>query len=88
MVSTLYHNRPQKPGDKGWVGRARVPMPSTKGYVVRPKWNTEHELNKKGSGKKTLDRYEKHLRKKRQEKMQNKTTHAVPISIEGRHMPL
>lgn len=63
-------------------------MPSTKGYVVRPKWNTEMEFRKRGGGKKTLDRYEKHLRKKKQEKMQGKVTHAVPISIEGRRMPL
>ena len=87
---TFYHtNRPQKPGDKGWIGRARVPMPSTKGYVVRPKWNTEQDpYHKRGSGKKPLDRYEKHMRKRKQEKMQNKVTHAVSISIEGRHMPL
>lgn len=84
---TLYHNSPQKPGDKGWIGRARVPMPSTKGYVVRPKWNTDQEFHKRSS-KKPLDRYEKHLRKKRQEKMQGKATHAVAISVEGRHMPL
>ena len=64
-------------------------MPSTKGYVVRPKWNIDHhQYLKKSPGKKSLDRYEKHLRKKRQESMQNKTTHAVPISIEGRRMPL
>ena len=80
--------RPQKPGDKGWVGRARVPLPSNKGYVVRPKWNTEQEYHKKGSTKKTLNRYEKHLRKQKQEKMQSGSSHAIPISVEGRHMPL
>jgi transcription factor SPN1 len=63
-------------------------MPSTKGYVVRPKWNTDQEFHSKRGSKKPLDRYEKHLRKKKQEKMQSRTTHAVPISVEGRHMPL
>lgn len=79
--------RPQKPGDKGWVGRARVPMPSTRDYVVRPKWNVEQEF-KRGPTKKVLNRYEEHLRKKKQAKQQSKATHAVSISIEGRHMPL
>eukprot|EP00057_Strongylocentrotus_purpuratus_P035353 XP_798740.3 PREDICTED: protein IWS1 homolog [Strongylocentrotus purpuratus] len=75
------------PGMKGWVGRARVPLPSTKDYVVRPKWNVEREFSKVTKKKTRLD---KHSRKMQNMKsaVRNKNPRAVAISIEGRGMSL
>ncbi|KAK2154095.1 hypothetical protein NP493_2224g00012 [Ridgeia piscesae] len=78
--------RALRPGDKGWVYRARVPQPSHKDYVVRPKWNIDERP--KGSQKKILNRYEKHLREFAEKKKTKKTQRAITISIEGRNMSL
>lgn len=73
-----------RPGDKGWVPRARVPMPSTKDYVVRPKSTVDIEIGK--SSKRQATRLDKHLRSFQEKKRSAKMQRAVKISIEGRKL--
>uniref|UniRef100_UPI003AAF5D14 uncharacterized protein n=1 Tax=Centroberyx gerrardi TaxID=166262 RepID=UPI003AAF5D14 len=76
-----------RPGDPGFCARARVPMPSNKDYVVRPKWNVEVESNR-GPVKKGLSRVDKQMRRFADIRRLTKTGHAVKISVEGNRMPL
>lgn len=76
-----------RPGDPGFCARARVPMPSNKDYVVRPKWNVEVESNR-GPMKKGMSRVDKQMRRFADIRRLTKPGHAVKISVEGNRMPL
>nr|XP_023660040.1 protein IWS1 homolog isoform X2 [Paramormyrops kingsleyae] len=76
-----------RPGDPGFCAHARVPVPSNKDYVVRPKWNVDVEANR-GPMKRGLSRVDKQMRRFADIKRLTKTGHAVKISVEGNRMPL
>ena len=73
------------PGEKGWVPRARVPQPSAKDYVNRPRSSAEVDMSR-SSSKKIVTRYDVMKRVFDEKKKQAKVTRAVKVSIEGRKM--
>lgn len=76
-----------RPGDPGWIYRARVPLPSNRDYVNRPTSSVEAPPSKPSS-KKKVTRYEQHVRNFKEKKKYIKGRRAVNISIEGRNMAL
>lgn len=62
-------------------------MPSMKDYVIRPKSTVDVDMTRI-SVKKSVGRFEKHMRNFKEMKKMNKSNRAVPISIEGRKMAL
>ena len=76
-----------KPGDPGWIPRARVPMPGMNEYVNRPEWQSHVDMSEKQLKRaKTVDLLEKHKRKFSDRKKLTKNLHAEKISIEGKAM--
>ncbi|KAL8595373.1 hypothetical protein ACOMHN_024072 [Nucella lapillus] len=79
--------RALRPGDPGWIYRARVPLPSNRFYVNRPTSSVEASPSKPSS-KKKVSRYEQHVRNFKEKKKYVKGRRAINISIEGRNMTL
>jgi transcription factor SPN1 len=78
---------PPRPGDRGWVARARVPQPPHLGFTVRPKWKTDADLSK--IKKKEPTKLDRHMRAAGDRKrLAISNRRAVAISLEGAKMPL
>jgi len=75
-----------RPGDPGWIARARVPMPSSKDYIARPAWQTDVDVDPKK--KKNVTMLDKHMRAAAERKKMAKPRRAVEMSMEGRKMAL
>ena len=78
---------PLRPGEKGFVGRARVPQPSTRDYVTRPKWNVQTDIsNMKRNTPSKIDNMVRDMKSIKSKK--KSLPHAATLSIEGSRMPL
>ncbi|VIO88467.1 Uncharacterized protein BM_BM3332 [Brugia malayi] len=69
-----------RPGDKGFIVRARVPRPSQKDYVVRPKSNVEGQF--RGATKnRSNSRFDRTQREFKERTKQQRTQRAVAVTI-------
>ena len=78
---------PKGPGDRGFVARARVPMPSFKDYVVRPKMNVDllddEDIKRRRNVKREKSRLDKYIKLDRDRKTKAKNTHAIKVNLSG-----
>jgi len=74
-----------RPGEVGFCPRARVPIPSSKDYVIRPKSNVEveAEASSRKSGKKSESRLDKHKKRFEEIKKKSKSSRAVTMVAAG-----
>lgn len=71
---------PQKPGDKGWIPRARVPAPSMRDYVIRPRSKVDGDIGK--SSKRPANMLEKLIRTQQERRRASKQQRAVNMKID------
>lgn len=73
-----------RPGDPGFIPRARVPIPSSKDYIIRPKSNIEAiEGMSEKKVKKTESRLDKHKKRFIEIKKNAKSSRAVTMVAAG-----
>lgn len=76
-----------RPGDPGWVARARVPRAAGADYVRRPEWQNDADLSKIKKKEATkLDRHMRAAADRKRNALSNRR--AVEMSLEGRKMAL
>lgn len=69
-----------KPGDIGWIPRARVPAPSMRDYVIRPRSKVEGDVGK--SSRRPTNMLDKYLKAQQERKRAGKTSRAVNMKID------
>merc|ERR1711962_1334733 len=76
-----------RPGDPGWIARARVPAAVGCDYIKRPAWQSDADLSK--IKKKEATKLDRHMRAAQERKrFAMSTKRAVEMSLEGRKMAL
>lgn len=70
----------QKPGDKGWIPRARVPAPSMKDYVIRPRSKVDADIGK--SSKRPANMLEKYMKSQQERRRANRQQRAINMKID------
>lgn len=70
----------QKPGDKGWIPRARVPAPSMRDYVIRPMSRVDGDIGK--SSKRQSNMIDKYMKNQQERRRASKQQRAVNMKID------
>lgn len=76
-----------RPGQAGFINRARVPKPSTKDYVIRPKPAIEGRFQGPSKSR-TSDRFERAQRDFRERNRAQKAKRAIGVNIAGNKMDI
>lgn len=70
----------QKPGDKGWIPRARVPAPSMRDYVIRPQSKADGDIGK--NSRRPANMVEKYMKNQQERRRASKQQRAINMKID------